>query len=132
RRTTAGSGGGGDTPPPPPVLAVTKLVLVDAAGQRDLRELTPGSTISLSQDGAALNVRAEVNGAAGSVSFALNGSFYRVENIAPYALGADDAGVYRAWRPSPGNLRIRATPYSGGDRGGTVGTPLELTLNVVQ
>ncbi len=123
-----------ETPKPPVngVLAVTRLVLVDAATQRDLRPLTDGDTIRLGADGLALNVRAEVSGAASSVRFAWNGKAVRTENTAPYAFAADDNGVYRRWTPAAGTHVLRAAPYAGANAGGVPGAALELRVNVVR
>jgi len=41
------------TPPPSGVLAVTRLVLVDAKTQTDIRTLVDGDTIRLGVDGTA-------------------------------------------------------------------------------
>lgn len=117
-------------PPTPTTMSVTKLVLIDAAAQKELRTLTNGSTISLSSDGSALNVRADVSGSVGSVVFYLNGKKFSSESIAPYALAQDDGGVYRKWTPSTGTLTLRAVPYSGGGGSGAVGAPLEVTVTV--
>jgi len=123
-----------ETPEPPPigVLAVTRLVLVDAATQRDIRALANGDTIRLGADGAALNVRAEVSGVAGSVRFAWDGKAVRTENTAPYAFAADDDGIYRAWKPATGTHVLRAAPYAGANAGGKAGVAFEVRLNVVQ
>ena len=118
-------------PTAPTTLAVTKLTLVDAATQRDIRTLTPGAVIDLAADGASLNIRADVGGKPGSIAFALNGKTI-TENISPYAIGGDDSGKYRKWAPPLGSHTLRATPYSSADRKGTVGTPLEVAITVVQ
>ncbi|HYP18032.1 MAG TPA: hypothetical protein VEQ65_12545 [Opitutus sp.] len=110
---------------------ITKLTLVNATTQRDIRVLSPGDTIVLSTDGSALNVRADVSGTVGSVAFHYDGSLVQTENIAPYAFRADDDGVYRKWTPTAGSHKIRATPYTAADRKGTVGTAFELAITVV-
>jgi hypothetical protein len=125
-----------DPAPPPtdqpagPAPGVTRFVLVDAVHQRDLRELKDGDTVSLSRDGAALNVRAEVSGSVESVSFVLDGGSEHTEESAPYAYAGDLLGVYAAWSPDPGEHTLRATPYqlSGGD--GTPGDLLEVSFSV--
>jgi|GEM_PF-761100 len=125
---------GGNTPAPEPTpttLAVTKLTLVNAATQRDIRALTPGSVIDLASDGTSLNIRADVDGKPGSIAFTLSGKTI-TENIAPYAIGGDDSGKYRKWSPPLGSHVLRATPYSSTDRKGSVGTPLEVAITVVQ
>jgi hypothetical protein len=121
----------GVTEPVPSQLAITRFVLVDASAQRDLRELTEGSVIDLSQDGTALNIRAEVGGTAGSVWFAWNSAGVRTENTAVYAFAQDDANVYRKWTPPVGTHSLKAVPYSHSNRGGTVGLSKVITLKVV-
>ncbi|ACB75202.1 hypothetical protein [Opitutus terrae] len=111
--------------------AVATLTLIDAAAQRDLRVLDASSTIVLSVDGKALNVRAEVSGSAGCVAFYLNGSHIRTENLAPYAFAADDSGVYRKWTPPLGKSTLRAVAYSGANRSGTAGVAKEVVLEVL-
>ncbi|HYD85044.1 MAG TPA: hypothetical protein VEA63_13360, partial [Opitutus sp.] len=59
--------------PAPTSLSVTKLMLINAKTNKELRELAPGETVSLAQDGTELSVRAVVSGTAGSVQFYLNG-----------------------------------------------------------
>jgi hypothetical protein len=120
-----------ETPLPPSGLAVTKLTLVNASTQKDIRTLSPGAVIDLSADGSALNIRADVSGKPGSIAFTLNGKTI-TENIAPYAIGGDDSGKFRKWTPPLGSHVLRATPYSSTDRKGTVGTPLEFAITVVQ
>jgi hypothetical protein len=60
--------------------------LIDASTQQDLRTLADGATIDLSVDGSALNVRANISGAAASVVFVLDGAKVGTENMGPYAL----------------------------------------------
>ncbi|HWL15054.1 MAG TPA: hypothetical protein VNR00_05580, partial [Opitutus sp.] len=112
-------------------LAVTRFVLIDAATQRDLRELTDGAVIRLSQDGTALNIRAEVAGSAGCVLFVWDGKNYCTENLAPYAIGLDDNGVYRRWTPPLGSHTLRGVPYSGSNRSGNAGTARTIRIDVV-
>ena len=119
-------------PPTPPALAVTRLMLVDAAAQLELRALTTGSLVDLTVDGSLLNVRADVAGKVGSVAFTLTGMSTKVENLAPYVLLGDDAGIYRRWTPQPGTYTLRVTPYSGANRTGTMGTAMEVTFTVTK
>ena len=125
---------GEPTPPvtQPETMAVTKLVLVSAATQGDVRTLANGTVVDLTTDGALLNLRADVSGKVGSVAFTLTGQSTKVENLAPYLMFGDDDGVYRKWTPAPGTYTLRATPYSGTNRSGAVGVPLEVTFTVVK
>jgi hypothetical protein len=118
-------------PGPTPISAITQLVLVNTTTQRDLRALTNGAVIDLSQDGSALNIRAEVSGSVESVWFAWDGVSKTTENAAVYAFARDDSGIYRKWTPSVGTHTLRAVPYSQDNRGGTAGTAMEITVNVV-
>lgn len=140
-RRVNGDGAVGGSPPPapetPPAVdtpdagpTITRFVLVDAARQRDLRELKDGDAISLSRDGRALNLRAEVTGSAESVSFVLDAGSERTEETPPYAYAGDLLGIYGDWTPSVGEHVLRATPFelSGGD--GTPGQLLEVSFTV--
>ena len=127
---------GGSAPAPAPDqqqptgMTVTKLTLVNADKQKDVRTLTNGGAIVFAEDGKALNVRADASGAVKSVVFYLNGKKFSTESTAPYAMAQDDSGKYRKWTPSTGTLSIRAVPYSGAGGTGAVGTPLEITVTV--
>ncbi len=118
------------TTEPVPSMGVTKLTLVSASKQQDLRGLTSGATIDLSADGSALNVRADVNGSVGSVAFVLDGKIVRTENVAVYALAGDTNGVYTSWTPPVGSHTLKVIPYSGSNRSGTAGTAADITFKV--
>lgn len=127
---TAGQTGGGGTPPPSTTLAVSSVTLINTLLQQDVRSLVDGSTIDLGQDGSSLNLRANVTGTAGSVAFVLDGKLIASENIAPYALAGDDAGIYRTWTPAVGTHTLKVTPYSGANRSGTAGAALQIAFTV--
>ena len=112
-------------------LAVTKLTLLNTTTQTEIRQLVDGSTITLSIDGSALNVRADVAGTAGSVSFILDGQRLPTDNLVPYALGGDVCGVFQKWTPTLGSHTLRVEPYQKSWRGGSLGTALEVTFDVV-
>lgn len=138
RRVNAG--GGVVAPPPaggpeatnPAVGAVTRLALINASTDADLRTLANGDVVRLSSDGLALNVRADVSGTVGSVRFVLDGRVLRSENVAPFALAGDNAGDYGAWTPTTGSHVLRVEPYELGSLGGAAGQPLEISFTVVQ
>jgi hypothetical protein len=111
-------------------LAVTKFSLINASKQTTLRSLSNGSTIDLSTDGSALNVRADVSGTVGSVAFLLDGKLVRTENSAVYALAGDNSGVYLKWTPSVGSHTLSAIPYSADNRGGSMGPAYTTTFTV--
>ena len=83
-------------------IAVTKVTLVKSNMKTDLRTLATGGTITLSQDGTSLNLRASVDGSVGSVAFFLDGKLVRTENVAPFALAGDTDGTYHKWTPQVG------------------------------
>jgi len=117
--------------------SVINFVLIDADTDTPITEFNPlidGVTINLATlPTRNLNVRADTSPSiVGSVKFALDGnSNYRTENIAPYALEGDTNADYKPWTPSLGSHTLTATPYSLGQTGGTQGTALTITFNVV-
>jgi hypothetical protein len=48
----------------------------------------------------------------GSVVFTLDGSLFRIENVAPYALAGDANGTYNPWTPAVGTHTLSITPYA--------------------
>ena len=95
--------------------------------------LQNGDTLNLSTlPTRHLSVRANTSPSpVGSVRFALDvNSIYRTENRAPYSLAGDRDGNYAAWTPSVGSHTLAATPYTGTNATGTVGTPLTVTFTV--
>ena len=125
----------GVAPPPPPPQAVVSSALIDADLDVDIGPLQNGDTLNLSTlPTRHLNVRANTSPSpVGSVRFALdaNGN-YRTENTLAYSLAGDTGGNYVAWTPSVGSHTLAATPYTGANATGTVGTPLTVTFTVVQ
>lgn len=92
--------------------------------------MTLNLTTSLARN---FNVQAITGtGTAGSLQFSLNGSVYRTENGAPYALAGDTSGKYWAWQPPVGTLTISATAFSGASASGAAGTPRSVTIYVVR
>jgi hypothetical protein len=68
----------------------------------------------------------------GSVMFDLDGTPYRLENVAPYVLDGDRSGDLRPWNLEAGNTyAIAAVPYSERSQGGVAGPHLETTLTVI-
>ena len=59
-------------------------------------------------------------------------SIYRTQNTLAYSLAGDTGGNYVAWTPSVGSHTLAATPYTGANATGTVGTPLTMTFTVVE
>lgn len=110
--------------------AVTALTLIKTSTQKSLRTITAGSTINLAVDGPAINVRADVSGTVGSVAFYLDGRFFSLENVAPYAMAGDNSGVYKSWTPTVGSHTLRVIPYQNRDQSGTIGKIHEIAFQV--
>jgi len=114
---------------------VTDLVLVNADTDADIRSLSDGDVIDLSQQPTTnFSVRAVTDpSSVGSVRFEFAGqSNYQTENVVPYALNGDSGGDYD---PAPelgqvGAYTITATPYTESDGGGTAGTARSIDITV--
>ncbi len=115
-------------------LQVTQLMLVHEGTAGDIGLLTEGMTIYLGSIGN-FSVRADIcagSTAVKSVKFKLNGSTYKTESAAPYALNGDSpTGYYKKWSPSPGSYALVATPYSGTGGSGTAGIALTRNFTAV-
>ena len=120
-----------------PVAAadVTVFTLIDAGSNQPIAAHDPlldGATLDLTALPSQLNVRADVDGAVGSVVFALTGaeSQNQTENAAPYALFGDDGGDYNPWTPSVGQYSLTARSYTGSNGSGTPGVELTIGFTV--
>jgi hypothetical protein len=114
--------------------AVESFTLVNADTNQDIATIADGDTINLATlPTRNLNIRANTNPATvGSVEFELNGSTYRIENDAPYALEGDyPPGDYMPWTPAQGQYTLTAIPYTSSDTGGDVGTALTIYFVVI-
>ena len=111
-------------------FAVTRLFLVNADTNEDIREIHHNETINLATDGKNLNIRAETTGVEGSVSFELNG-VKTIENVKPYAMQGDIDGNYKVWAPTAGTYTIMATPHAEPKALGGAGDSLAIIVNVV-
>ncbi len=116
---------------PKGLIRIAGFVLIDAANDKVIGKLKHGDNIDLSVLGDNLNIRADLEGQAGSVQFNLNGSNYRTENIAPYALAGNIGYDYGTWTPTSGTYTLVATPFSGDDASGTVGQSASISFNVL-
>jgi hypothetical protein len=114
---------------------VVRFVLVNAATNQDLFELTEGMQISESLvQGLRLNVRAETDPAiVGSVFMRLTGAVNasRTENEAPYALFGDKNGNYSGRMLPTGNYTMYSIPFTQSSRRGTAGDPLTVNFSIV-
>jgi hypothetical protein len=66
------------------------------------------------------------------VLFYLNDIPFRMENVAPYALGGDLSGDYLNWTPEVGTYTIHAIPYSGPTATGEAGIEQTITIEVIE
>jgi uncharacterized repeat protein (TIGR03803 family) len=114
---------------------VDRFVLVNAATDQDLFEITEGMQISENLvQGIPLNIRAETNPTlVGSIFMNISGTFNasRTENTAPYALFGDNKGNYSGKTLPAGNYIINAVPYTQSNRKGTAGDPLSINFSIV-
>lgn len=112
--------------------SVASLTLIDADTDQVIGSLADGATLNLATlPTLNLNVRAETSGVVESVRFDLNGTKYRVENSAPYALAGDKGGNYHGWTPALGAHTLAATPYDANSGSGTAGAAMGISFTVV-
>jgi len=114
-------------------IRVSSFTLINANTDTDIGPLVDGAVINLALTGP-INVRANVfcGEQIGMIRFKLNGVTYRNESTAPYSIAGDNpSGNYHAWNVQPGVYTILATPYSGANATGTVGTPLSITITII-
>jgi hypothetical protein len=113
--------------------SVASFTLINAETDKDIGLLTDGYTINFATLGTnRLSVRANTSPAiVGSVVFTLDGVKVITENGAPYAIKGNSSTDYYAWTPTVGSHILTATPYSGSNASGTVGTPKTVQFTVV-
>ena len=145
-------GGSSSTPPPTPTvgtpsptatttpLQVTKLTLINADTNQPVAGYDPspaGAVIDYATLGTTnLNIRATTNPATvGSVRFWLDGTLFRTENIAPYAMAGDQSNGtdFLPFVPplTAGQHTVRVVPYSASNAGGSGGIATEVTFTIV-
>ncbi len=118
----------------PTVLSVTSFTLVNASNDQDIVTLNNGDLIDITAlPTTNLTIRANTTSDVESVRLVLSGAKNKgqTENVAPYALYGDNAGNYAGSTFILGNYTITASPYSGGNLGGTLGTPLTVSFQLV-
>lgn len=120
-----------------PAADVVSLTLINADTDQAVAGYDPipaGASLNLaSLPTTRLNLRANLDGAVGSVRFVWSGaeSGTRTESSAPYALHGDTAGDYNPWTPATGGYSVTVTPYSGsGATGAVAGAALTLPFSV--
>ncbi|WP_345161072.1 T9SS type A sorting domain-containing protein [Pontibacter saemangeumensis] len=111
------------------------FTLINSDTNRDIITIANGATINLSSlPTKNLNIRFNKGTISmASVKLTLSGAQSKsiVENIAPYALYADNTdGNYYAWTPPTGSYTLKATPYSGTKASGTAGTSYSINFTV--
>ncbi|MBC7785677.1 MAG: PKD domain-containing protein [Burkholderiales bacterium] len=118
---TIGSTPGDDdnTPPPDdngtpdePAPQVAGFTLINAATGRAItgfKSLESGDVLDLSKLPARLNIAANIDGKTSRVRFDFDGTkVYRIEDAAPYVLGGDNFGKYRAMTLAVGEHTVTA------------------------
>lgn len=125
-----------NTTPPPSAQTLTSFTLINADTNQPIQtlSLTDGAVLHLSDLPPRINIRANTSPATvGSVVFSLSGAVNRTqtESAAPYALFSDNAGNYHPWTPVLGNYTLTARPYTNSSGGGTGGTPLTVSFQIV-
>ncbi|MDF9795962.1 subtilisin family serine protease [Catalinimonas alkaloidigena] len=102
-------------------LEVTALVLVDSDLDQDLIALKDGMIVPLDVS-PNVNIKAEVNSSmVNSVEFRVNGEVFNVDNDAPFALGEEEGGDYKALDLPPGEYTITAVPFGREGALGSIG-----------
>ncbi|WP_276372359.1 T9SS type A sorting domain-containing protein [Chryseolinea sp. H1M3-3] len=112
--------------------AISSFDVVNTSGQY-LMQLTEDSRINIKNPAfRSVSIRANTfPDPVTSVKFWLNGQFFRVENIPPYAFNGDINGIYNPWVVNPWDYTIKAIPYIRIRGKEYAGTPLEVHFKVV-
>ena len=113
--------------------SISSFTLLNATTDLEIGPLADGDVINLAElNGDPINVRANTSPATvGSVVFTLQGTPFRTENAAPYALVGNSGNDYYPWSPSPGSYELQATPFPQSKGQGTAGSALTVTFTVV-
>lgn len=116
-------------------LSIANFVLINSGNNSEIQTLVNGTQLLSSQVGSlSLNVKVNTNPTTvGSVFISLSGpvNATRTENGAPYALFGDANGIYNGRTLPVGTYTLLATPYSGTNRSGTVGTTTSIQFSIV-
>ena len=116
-------------------LRVTRLRLINNDTGKPLNGYDPlASEVTLAVAdfaNATLEAFAEGPLAVGSIGFDIDSVRESTENRTPYVISGDrDGGGYYVWKPPIGTFFVTATPYSGSERTGTAGAPLQVRFTV--
>lgn len=87
-----------------------RLVLVDAEGNQDVGFLSDGDTIDLAKFPDGFNIRALVDESTDRVTFSLNDTLTRTENVVPFTLFEQEGTNYLGRTPAEGNYQLVVTP----------------------
>lgn len=116
-------------------LSIASFVLINSGNNSEIQTLVDGTQLLSSQvENLSLNVKVNTNPTTvGSVFISLSGpvNATRTENGAPYALFGDANGIYNGRTLPVGTYTLLATPYSGTNRSGTVGTTTSIQFSIV-
>lgn len=110
------------------------LTLVNADTDEDISEILEGDVFVLENIGTSnLNIRAEVDANTESVTFGYQDEpNYHTENLAVYAIGANDSIDYRPWAPDLGINTVTATAYTKDRAAGIAGEPLTISFEIIE
>ena len=113
-------------------LTLSHFSLVNAKNSSTISRLQHGAVIDLAKT-PLINIRANAGvGYTESVRFGVNSNAnYRVESSSPFALASDNRGAYSNWKVQPGLYTITATPFSRNFAEGKSGTPLSITIHII-
>lgn len=116
-------------------LMVERFTLINAITDEELYELEDGQIINLQEIGTdEINIRAYTNPEpTGSVRFNLTGAqtYDHIEKNSYYALYANKGDDFFSWKPSPGQYRLVATPYTEAGGSGEQGEDLSISFEIV-
>ena len=112
--------------------AILGFVLVDADTNEDIGPITEGTVFDFGSLPSNLNIRAEATDDVESVFLEISGglSATRRENVAPYALFGDRNGDYFGRSLAPGSFTVSATPYTGNNLRGEMGSTNGVSFSI--
>ncbi len=119
-----------DPRPEPTVCRIERFVLVDAATNKDIREIKNGEVIDLSALPAQLNIRAHTPNKVGSIRFDLNTRVIRTDNAMPYSLAGDMDGNYQAMNLAEGKYTLKAVAFTEANIMGQACADLEISIEI--
>lgn len=115
-------------------LAVLSYTLVNTDTNQDIRNISNGDVIDLSQTGQNITIRANTTilpDLPGSVKFNLNGNNF-VENLWPFTISpGNSTDDYLPWNYAPGeSYTLQAQPFTQRRARGDAGQSLEVSFSV--